>query len=246
MRHASRTIPVLQYCRRAAVPSPRGRRATLLVISLLASAIPALAPASELTVRVFERGGKQPLAGVSVCLGTSANTMQFGSDRTDREGYAVFTEVPRAPLVVTASKFGYRGEQESLVTKSYERLLVMSLASGGGGPECTSAGGKAALGTGGLQIHNFRINKGAAVSSDRRVHLNYDVSGHPNQYRVSEGPDISQSEWQSYSSKPTFTLSPGNGKKTVYLQVRRYSRINGAAIETVSPVAHDSIVLQRQ
>jgi hypothetical protein len=28
--------------------------------------------AAELTVRIFERGGKAPLQGVAVCLGTSA------------------------------------------------------------------------------------------------------------------------------------------------------------------------------
>lgn len=217
-----------------------------MTLSLLASIVPTLAPASELQVRVFERGGRQPLAGVSVCLGTAANTMQFGAYRTNREGYAVFADVPRAPLLVTASKPGYQGERQSLQTTTAGRLLVMSLASGGGGPVCATAGSRAEVGTASLSISDFNINQGAAASSGRQVHLNYTVSGQPNQYRASEDADLSTIPWQPYRAAPVFTLSPGNGRKTVYLQVRRYSRINGADIQAVSPVAHDSIILRGQ
>ncbi len=246
MRNASFTIPVSRHGHRAGFLPPRGKQMALLALFLLATAIPALAPASELRVRVFERGGRQPLAGASVCLGTSANPLQFGSDQTDREGYAVFMDIPRAPLLITASKSGYKGEQQSLVTSTVQRLLVMSLPTGGGGPVCTPAGDRAAADTGGLQISDFSINKGAAASPDRQVHLDHHVSGSPNQYRVSEDPDMSTTPWQPYTSQPVFVLSPDNGKKTVYFQVRRYSKINGADIQTISPVAHDSIVLQAQ
>ena len=217
---------------------------TLLGLFLLVTAIPVLAPASELRVRVFERGGKQPLAGVSVCLGTPANPMQFGSDQTDRRGYAVFTDVPRASLLITASKSGYKGEQQSLVTSTIPRLLVMSLPTGGGGGVCTPVGERAAVSTGGLQISDFSINEGATASPDRQVRLDYRVSGHPSEYRASESRDISTAPWQRINAQPVFVLSPGNGKKTVYFQVRRYSKINGADIQTLSPVVHATIILQ--
>ena len=222
----------------------RGKPMTLLALFLLLAAIPVLAPASELKVRVFERGARQPLAGVSVCLGTSANPMQFGSDQTDREGYAVFTDVPRASLLITVSKPGYKGYQQSLVTSTIPRLLVMSLPAGGGGAVCTPVGDHAAAATGGLQISEFSINKGASTSPDREVHLDHRVSGHPSEYRAGESRDISTAPWQPYSARPVFVLSPGNGKKTVYFQVRRYSKIDGADIQTLSPVAHDTIILQ--
>jgi hypothetical protein len=98
--------------------------------------------------------------------------------------------------------------------------------------------------TGGLRIGNFSINNGAAVSSDRQVHLNHAGSGRPNQFRASEDPDISTAPWLTYSADPVFVLSPEVGTKTVYFQVRRYSTINGADIQTLSPVVHDSIILQ--
>jgi hypothetical protein len=78
------------------------------------------------------------------------------------------------------------------------------------------------------------------------VHLNHAVSGSPNQFRASEDPDISAASWQTYSADPVFVLSPDGGMKTVYFQVRRYSTINGADIQTLSPVVHDSIILQGQ
>jgi hypothetical protein len=244
MKLLSRSLPVSQHGYRAGAFMQRGKPMTLLALFLLLAAIPVLAPASELKVRVFERGARQPLAGVSVCLGTSANPMQFGSDQTDREGYAVFTDVPRASLLITVSKPGYKGYQQSLVTSTIPRLLVMSLPAGGGGAVCTPVGDHAAAATGGLQISEFSINKGASTSPDREVHLDHRVSGHPSEYRAGESRDISTAPWQPYSARPVFVLSPGNGKKTVYFQVRRYSKIDGADIQTLSPVAHDTIILQ--
>ena len=246
MRHAYCTIPVPRYGSRTGTSLARGGWMALLALFLLASAMPPPVSASEFRVRVFERGGSQPLSGVSVCLGTPANFMQFGADQTDGEGYAVFADVPRTPLLITASKSGYKGEQQSLVTSTIERLLVMSLPTGGGGPLCTATGNHAVTDAGGLRIGNFDINKGAAVSSGRQVHLNHVVNGRPNQFRASEYLDISAAPWQTYSADPVFVLSPEVGKKTVYFQVRRYSTINGADIQTLSPVVHDSIILQGQ
>jgi hypothetical protein len=244
MRHVPLTLPVSRHDTRAVSLPQIGKQMTLLALLLGTIAMPMLASAAELRVRVFERGGRQPLAGVSVCLGTSANPLQFGSDQTDREGYAVFADIPRAPLIITASKSGYKGEQQSLVTSTIPRLLVMSLPAGGGGAVCKPVGERAAPDTGGLQISDFSINKGAAASSARQVNLDHRVSGRPNEYRASENPNISSAPWQSYSARPVFVLSPGDGRKTVYFQVRRYSKINGADIQTLSSVVHDSIVLQ--
>ena len=246
MRHTFSNTLFPRHRQTVGSPSSRSKQMTLRAFLLLITAMPVLAPASDLRVRVFERGGRQPLAGASVCLGTSANLMQFGANQTDREGYAVFADIPRAPLIITASKSGYRGEQQSLVTSTIRRMLVMSLPSGGGGPVCASVGEGTAVVTGELQISDFSINKGATASSGRRVRLDYHVNGTPNEYRASENADFSTAEWQPYSAQPIFELSPGNGKKTVYFQVRRYSKINRADIQTLSPVVHDSIALQAQ
>jgi len=243
MKLLSISLPVSRFGHRAAYLLQRGKPKTLLALFLLVSAIPVLAPASELRVRVFERGAK-PLAGVSVCLGTSANPVQFGSHQTDSEGYAAFADVPRASLLITASKTGYQGYQQSLVTSTMPRLLVISLPAGGGGAVCTPVGGHTVASTDGLQISDFSINKGAATSSDREVHLDHRVSGHPSEYRAGENRELSTAPWQRYSAQPVFVLSPGNGRKTVYFQVRRYSKIDGADIQTLSPVVHDTIILQ--
>jgi hypothetical protein len=243
MKLVSISLPVSRFGHRAGYFLQRGKPKTLLALFLLVSAIPVLAPASELRVRVFERGAK-PLAGVSVCLGTSANPVQFGSHQTDREGYAAFADVPRASLLITASKTGYQGYQQSLVTSTMPRLLVMSLPAGGGGGVCTPVGGHTVASTDGLQISDFSINKGAATSSGREVRLDHRVSGHPSEYRAGENRDISTAPWQRYSAQPVFVLSSGSGRKTVYFQVRRYSKIDGADIQTLSPVVHDTIILQ--
>lgn len=232
-------------------PNPRDRtglcgpvfRYGLMSLVLLAIGLPSLVAAADLRVRVFERGGKAPLTGVSVCLGTPANIIQFGTHLSDAEGYVVFRDVPRAPLVVTASMQGYKGEQESLLTSSMEQLLILSLTGGGGGPECTTAGQAAAAGTSGLQVGYLKLNQGASVSDNREVTLNNAISGNATHYRASEQAGFTGAEWLAYETAPVFTLSEGNGRKLVHFQVRRYSRINGADIQTLSPVVTDSIIL---
>jgi len=78
------------------------------------------------------------------------------------------------------------------------------------------------------------------------VVLNNRISGSPTHYRASEHPDFNDSPWQIYTAEPGFELSPGTGKKVVYFQVRRFSTINGADIQTLSPVVRDSIILENR
>jgi hypothetical protein len=211
------------------------------LIAVLFILVSTSASAAELTVRIFERGGKEPLQGVAVCLGTSARLNQFGARFTDAEGYVVFPGVPRAPLVVTASRSGYMSGQEQMKGSAENRMLVLSLPTGGGGVECSPGQSEAVPTATGLEIESFLLNKGASVTRDASVTLDNKSSGHATEYRASERPDFQGAKWLAYDKMPRFQLSAGRGNKTVYFQVRRYARANGADIETLSSVKHDSI-----
>lgn len=214
----------------------------MLAVLLLSSS--ACLSAAELKVRVFQRGGNVPLVDVAVCLGTSARPDQFGATRTDINGYAVFDSVPVAQLLVTASKSGYMSEQEQVVTSNASRMLVLSLPAGGGGARCQTEEAGTGMIASGLRIDRFVINQGAAMTDNRGVTLDGAITGAPTQYRASEQADLGDVQWLDYKASPGFMLSKGEGKKTVYFQVRRHSTVNGAVLETVSPVAIDSIVLK--
>lgn len=202
--------------------------------------------AADLSIRIYERGGKSPLQDVSVCLGTPANIKQFGTELTGADGTVIFGDVPRAALIVTASKSGYKAEQQSLITNNMDRLLVMTLPTGGGGPACGAGSGHAFTGSDTIRLSQFRINKGVAVTATPHVFLNHEAGGIPTHYRASEHPDFTGTDWQTYTAEPGFELSPGNGRKVVYFQVRRFSEMNGADIEVLSPVVRDSITMQRR
>lgn len=198
---------------------------------------------SDLSVRVFERGGNAPLAGVAVCLGTPARLDQFGAMLTDPDGYAAFSDIPQTALLVTASRPGFKAEQENIVISNTNRMLVLSLSSGGGGSQCQMDSDGSVQQASGLDVTRFAINNGAAQTGERTVKLDNRVAGEPTQYRASERADLLDAEWQSYSGKPAFELSENAGSKVVYFQVRRHATINGADIEVLSPVARDSIRL---
>ena len=213
-----------------------------VLVWLLTAAI--TVTAADVQIQVSERAGNAPLVGVAVCLGTSAKIDQFGARLTDQRGFAVFKNVPRTTILVTASGNGYMSEQENMVTSTSNRRLVMSLPAGGGGVQCPLGQASSATTGGGLSVSRFSMNNGAASTVAGRVTLDNTVQGTPTQYRASERADFRDAEWQGYSKTPVFNLAAGAGNKTVYFQVRRHATVNGAKLETLSPVVRDSIRLQ--
>jgi hypothetical protein len=216
---------------------------TSLFLTWLLTAAVAVS-AADVQVQVSEREGNAPLVGAAVCLGTSARIDQFGAMLTDQSGFAVFTDVPRTTILVTASGRGYKSEQETMITSTSNRILVMSLPAGGGGVQCPLGTGSSGKVFSGLSVSRFAVNNGAASAVTGQVTLDNIVQGQPTQYRASERADFKGAEWQAYSKAPVFKLAAGAGKKTVYFQVRRHATINGANLETLSPVMQDAIRLQ--
>jgi len=84
-------------------------------------------------------------------------------------------------------------------------------------------------------VASFSINHGAFSTTGRRVTLNNVCTGRPTHYVASERSSFSGASWETYSAAAAFTLSLGNGTKTVYFKVW------GAG--GASPVVHDTITL---
>lgn len=200
--------------------------------------------AADLDIRIFDRVGKTPLQGAGVCLGTSANVKQFGALRSNSAGYVTFKDVPQAPLVVTVSGRGYMGERQPLIMSNTKRLLVMSLGAGGGGPRCRLFKDHPGAGPDDFRVNGFSLNAGNRETKRREIALVHHTDSRPTHYRASESADLSNIDWEEYSLKPVFTLTPGEGRKTVYFQIRRYFELGEAHLQTLSPVVQDSINLR--
>ncbi len=216
---------------------------TRFVLAALLAAGTQAAVAADLRVRVFERGGDDPLGGVAVCLGTEARADQFGAKLTDASGHVEFDSLPTTRLVVTASMPGYKSEQEVMEASVANRMVVLSMSRGGGGPQCKADRSGMPVAAG-VEVNKFAINNGAAVTTSNSVTLNNAVTGEVTQYRASERSDFSDTEWRDYTAAPVLKLSEGKGKKHVWFQVRRHTSVNGASVETTSPAVSDSILLQ--
>jgi hypothetical protein len=200
---------------------------------------------AEIEVRVQDKGSAAPLAGAAVCLGTPANPRQFGAYLNTGDGAVVFHEVPRSPLVLTVSRRGYRSYRASQQGEDFDRVIIVPLPRGGGGPVCTAPEQvrKAPPATTGLRVSSLRLNGGARSTSNRDVVLSFLVNGPATEYRVSETADLGSQSWRPLESQPTFRLSATAGLKTVYLQVRRHSEMAGASLQTLSNVAQAGIRL---
>lgn len=85
----------------------------------------------------------------------------------------------------------------------------------------------------GPAVTAFAISNGAAATSSRAVTLNNACLGSPTHYLASESPDFGGSSWQPYATAPAFTLSTGNGTKTVYFKVKNASGTSATISDTI-------------
>ena len=82
---------------------------------------------------------------------------------------------------------------------------------------------------------------GSLAVTNRDIVLSVAASGDPADYRLSEDPDFGDAAWIPFTATPAFTLSPGYGVKTLWIQVRAY--IDGYGWVLSDPV---SLALQAQ
>lgn len=80
----------------------------------------------------------------------------------------------------------------------------------------------------------FSINNGAAATASRIVTLNNSCTGSPTEYMASESSSFVGASWQTYSAAPSFTLSSGNGTKTVYFKVRNQYGVSATVSDSIT------------
>lgn len=207
---------------------------TTAVVMMSGSAA-ALAGSQWLETHAFDEQTGKPLADVAVCLGTSARSDQFGARRTDRNGVVRFDNVRAVPLLLTASRDGYKGREQRIEPLHQSRVLVLKLVTGGGGPECNAdPAAEVSEVAAGLVINAVKVRRD--INVENGVLVSVAASGNINQIRISEQPDLGGVTWQAYKSAVPFTLSGSEGRKQLYVQVRRASEVQGASIAVESLV----------
>ncbi len=220
-----------------------GRGAAGLLALFLVTAGPA-AHAATVTIQTLQAADGAPLPGAAVCLGTLADPTQFGVDRSDGRGLAVFGGVPDAGLVLTVSKTNFSGERRVLPAGSGDRAYSVQLQRGGSGPRCAAATPGTAAAPG-LRLLGVRIDGGARVTHRRDVRLELRVQGAPTEYRASESARFTGASWRPFVPRPRFELSAAPGIKRVYVQIRRRLAGHGASVVATSRVAAARIELVR-
>jgi phosphodiesterase/alkaline phosphatase D-like protein len=90
-------------------------------------------------------------------------------------------------------------------------------------------------------VTSFEINNGATSTTNRTVTLNNTTTGNPTQYMASESASFSGASWQTYSTAPSFTLSPAAGAKTVYFGVRNSAGTSYYMTASITLIAAPSV-----
>lgn len=199
---------------------------------------------NTLDVQVLDSTTGKALSDVAVCLGTAANSAQFGSIATDERGAANFTSVPKSPLQLTVSRPGYLAKLHQLEPLTNDRVLVLKLVGGWQkGPVCKLSAVAGNDSTNELVITGLDLDLSDAARGTVRVETR--VRGEAGQVRVSESADFDNASWQVYRPSVDFQLSKGEGRKRLYVQVRRYAKMNGAFMQSLSPVVSSDVSVLR-
>ena len=83
-------------------------------------------------------------------------------------------------------------------------------------------------------VASFIIDGGSASTSSRTVTLNNRATGPPSNYMASQSPSFQGAAWKPYSSAPSFTLSAGQGARTVYFKVRNPAGASNVVSYTIT------------
>ena len=191
-----------------------------------------------LEVRVLNKQSDRVVSGAAVCLGTTARPDQFGAGRSNQDGVIRFENLGQlpTPLLATVSKQGFQGRKQLLEPLQQSRVVVMKIASGGGGPACNApAQVPEDTATSGLTVDRIDVRADSGSGKPGYVLIAVAASGPVNQIRISEQADFSGASWQAYQPAVAHTLSQGKGVKQIHVQVRGVSEAEGASIEVVSP-----------
>jgi hypothetical protein len=210
--------------------------AAILMNTLTSPCLAAAPEPGRLEVQVVDRQNGAPVADAAVCLGTSARLDQFGARRSDSKGVVRFGEVSPHPLVLTVSGEGYQGRRQALEPVYENRVLVVKLVTGGGGPVCQAPSRASATGSGSALVVTSVQIKNDVNAAPSGVLVAARVTGSANQIRISEQADFGDVEWRPYEPTLTYTLSEGQGAKQLYVQVRRAAEVQGASLEVLSPI----------
>lgn len=189
-----------------------------------------------LEVRVVDKQSGASIGQAAVCLGTAAQPDQFGARRAAADGTVRFKGIPANRMVLTASNRGYQGKQQSVEPLSGNRVIVLNLAPGGGGPTCAAlTSEKEPQVADELEITGTQVIADSASSSGDKVFVKVDVSGEANQIRIAESTSFKGAVWRELKPQNRYTVSKGKGVKRIYVQVRRQIKASGASIEVLSP-----------
>ncbi|HED18142.1 MAG TPA: hypothetical protein ENI74_01395 [Gammaproteobacteria bacterium] len=188
-------------------------------------------------VHVLDKQTGNAVNGAAVCLGTTARPDQFGAMRSDKGGVVRFENLSQLPvaMLATVSKSGYQGRQQLLEPQYQNRILVLKIVSGGGGPQCDAPLARVEnAAASGLIIRRITIQPDATAESPDQVRVTVQVSAEANQIRISEQADFSGAPWQALAPAVAYSTSKGKGIKQIYVQVRRQAKTRGASIEVMS------------
>jgi len=92
----------------------------------------------------------------------------------------------------------------------------------------------------------FSLNGGVSPTSNQNVSISFTASGSPDKYMISESATFVGASWLTISGSNTFTLSRGNGLKTVYFKVKRSSdNVESSPMQTTitMTIASPSIII---
>ncbi len=185
-------------------------------------------------------------------IGASTINLKIGSTETipgatafdvvdgDRTSFIVVTDTVDKATPGTYTITYTVGDVAGNIASTTRTVIVESVSSGSsnsGGGSSGSGGGGGGGGGGSSkkdkEVYTVAIAKGAEVTNASEVTLTFTAPKGTKQMKISNTSRFS-SEWLPYTKNYTWTLTPGSGKKTVYVRFGANNKVLGDAKDSIT------------
>jgi hypothetical protein len=127
--------------------------------------IPTPVRAGSLSVTVSSQQG--PVAGATVCVGTTADRGLYGVRAANQNGSATFSGLPDNVQLLVTARSGNRGAERTVPSVLATAFVILPQTAGG--PGCPATGGSGAIQTGPITIDRQAIKDQFDKASGRTL-----------------------------------------------------------------------------
>lgn len=165
-----------------------------------------------------------PSTGVTwTARSQSSTVVALGPDQSLPGGTTITLTITAAPDLAGVA-----------VDTTSNASLTFTVQPGGGGASAPAGGSSATVAVSAPSNAQVTINSGAALTNTQTVSLALSAGNSPTQMMFSNSADFANASWMAFAAAYTWSVTEGNGTKTVYAKFKNAGGTSSVATDSIT------------